>query len=41
MSCVVAYDSGNGTLYFGGDSIGTDGDSYTIRKDPKDRKSVV
>lgn len=35
MSCVVAYDSGNGTLYFGGDSIGTDGDSYTIRKDPK------
>lgn len=35
MSCVVAYDSGNGTLYFGGDSIGIDGNSYTIRKDPK------
>jgi len=35
MSCVVAYDSGNGTLYFGGDSIGIDGSDYTIRKDSK------
>lgn len=35
MSCVVAYDCGNGTLYFGADSIGIDGHDYVIRKDEK------
>jgi 20S proteasome alpha/beta subunit len=35
MSCVVAYKSDDGTLYFGGDSIGINGSDYTIRKDSK------
>ena len=35
MSCVVAYDSGNGTIYLASDSIGIDGNDYVIRKDKK------
>lgn len=35
MSCVVAYDSGDGTIYLAGDSIGIDGNDYAIRKDKK------
>ncbi len=35
MSCVVAYDSGNGEVYLGCDSIAIDGNDYSIRKDKK------
>jgi len=32
---VIAYSSGDGTLYFGGDSIAIEGSDYNIRKDSK------
>lgn len=35
MSCVIGYDSGNGILYLGGDSISIDGHDYTLRNDSK------
>ena len=32
MSCVVAYDSGNGTIYLASDSIGIDVKNYHEQK---------